>query len=191
VHWAWGGVAGVAVLLAVLWNSGALLGLGGAPDADPADRPPVLRPPLAPAGSPVTWLGDWVRTDGRWIYYRYEVWLPGACEHPTYAVGNWGKEGKIVESPVHCIDQAWLAVDVERLGQGFAIQPSTTYCIGFMYVANSMIHWGRHGSADAPGLNSIRVIAPNGAYNIGFAVVRDGSDRQRVYLTNEYDGPLC
>lgn len=34
VHWAWGGVAGVTVLLAVLWNSGALPGL----DRAPSDR---------------------------------------------------------------------------------------------------------------------------------------------------------
>lgn len=191
VHWAWGGVAGVAVLLAVLWNSGALLGLGGSPDADPVDRPPALHPPLAPAGSPARWLGDWVRTDGRWIYYRYELWLPGACEHPTYALGNWGKDGGSVAIPVHCIDEAWLAVDVKRLGEGFSIHPSTTYCINFVYVAGNTSHWGQHGSEGAPGLNAIRVVAPNGAYNIGFAIVREGTDRRRVYLTNEFDGPRC
>lgn len=191
VHWAWGGMAGVAVLLAVLWNSGALLGLGGSSDADPADHPPVLHPPLAPAGAPVTWLGDWVRTDGRWIYYRYEVWLPGACDHPTYAVGNWGKDGQSVESPVHCIDRAWMAVDVDRLSERFAIRPETTYCINFVYVADNTSHWGQHGSRGAPGLDAIRVVAWNGAYNIGFAIVREAMGRRRVKLTSAYPGPTC
>jgi hypothetical protein len=40
VHWAWGGVAGVTVLLAVLWNSGALPGLDWAPGLEPPDRHP-------------------------------------------------------------------------------------------------------------------------------------------------------
>jgi DNA-binding SARP family transcriptional activator len=40
VHWALGGVAGVTVLLAVLWNSGALPGLDRAPDLDAPDRLP-------------------------------------------------------------------------------------------------------------------------------------------------------
>jgi DNA-binding SARP family transcriptional activator len=191
VHWAWGGVAGVAVLLAVLWNSGALLGLGGSPDADPADRPPVLHPPLAPAGSPARWLGDWVRTDGRWIYYRYELWMPGACDHPTRAVGNWGEDGWSVGSAVHCIDRAWLAVDVVRLGERFEFHPETTYCINFVYVAGNTSHWGQHGSEGAPGLDAIRVVAPNGAYNIGFAIVREAPGRRRVKLTNAYPGPTC
>jgi hypothetical protein len=191
VHWAWGGVAGVAVLLAVLWNSGALLGLGGSPDPDPADRPPGLQPPLAPAGSPARWLGDWVRTDGRWIYYRYELWMPGACDHPTRAVGNWGEDGWSVGSAVHCIDRAWLAVDVERLSERFSIHPETTYCINFVYVADNTSHWGRHGSEGAPGLDAIRVVAPNGAYNIGFAIVREAAGRRRVELTSAYPGPTC
>lgn len=191
VHWAWGGVAGVAVLLAVLWNSGALLGLAGSADPDPAERPPVLHPPLAPAGSPAEWLGDWVRTDGRWIYYRYELWMPGACDHPTRAVGNWGEDGWDVGSAVHCIDRAWLAVDVVRLGERFTIRPETTYCINFVYVAGNTSHWGQHGPLGAPGLDAIRVVAPDGAYNIGFAVVREAPGLRRVKLTNAYPGPTC
>lgn len=52
VPWAWGGVAGVTVLLAVLWNSGALPGLDWAAGIDPRDRPPAPRPPLAPDRRP-------------------------------------------------------------------------------------------------------------------------------------------
>ena len=181
----------MAVLLAVLWNSAALLGLGGSPDAGPADPPPVLHPPLAPAGSPARLLGDWVRTDGRWIYYRYDLWMPGACDHPTRAVGNWGEDGWSVGSAVHCIDRAWLAVDVVRLGERFEIHPETTYCINFVYVAGNTSHWGQHGSEGAPGLDAIRVVAPNGSYNIGFAVVREAPGRRRVMLTNAYPGPTC
>jgi DNA-binding SARP family transcriptional activator len=191
VHWAWGGVAGVAVLLALLWNSGALLGLGGAPHPDPAERPSALQPPLAPAGSAITRLDDWLRTDGRWIYYRYEPWMPGACDHPTRAVGNWGPDGWTVGEPVHCINDMWLAVDVERLGERFSIDPQTTYCINFRYITGNTTWWGQHGSEGAPGLDSIRVVAPNGSYNIGFAIVREGPGRRRVQLTNAYPSPRC
>lgn len=188
---AFGGVAGVAVLLAMLWNGGAFLGTGGMMGSDAADRPPTLHPPLAPAGSPVRWLGDWLRTDGRWIYYRYELWMPGACGHRTRAVGNWGKDGWDVGSPVHCIDDAWLAVDVERVSERFPIAPETTYCINFVYLSGNTSHFGQHGVEAAPGLDSIRVVAPSGAYNIGFAVVREGPGKRRVYLTNAYPGPRC
>ncbi|HYR08431.1 MAG TPA: BTAD domain-containing putative transcriptional regulator [Longimicrobium sp.] len=191
VHWAWGGVAGVAVLLALLWNSGALLGRVWAPEPDPADPPPALHPPLAPAGSAITQLDDWLRTDGRWIYYRYELWMPGACDYPTRAVGNWGDEGWTVGSAVHCIDGAWLAVDVERLGERFSIEPETTYCINFRYIADNTTWWGQHGSEGAPGLDSIRVVASDGSYNIGFAVVREGPGRRHVHFTNAYPGPRC
>lgn len=191
VHQAWGAAAGVAVLLALLWNNGALLGLGEPSDPGAEDRPPALHPPLAPAGSPAVWLGDWLRTDGRWIYYRYELWMPGACDHPTRAVGNWGRDGWTVGSAVHCIDGAWLAVDVERLGERFSIDLDTTYCLNFLYVAGNTSHWGQHGPAGAPGLDSIRVVAPDGSYNIGFAVVREGPGRRRVLLTNTYPAPRC
>jgi DNA-binding SARP family transcriptional activator len=52
IHWAWGGVAGLAVLLALLWNSGALLGVGGVPDATTEERSREVPPPVTPAGSP-------------------------------------------------------------------------------------------------------------------------------------------
>jgi hypothetical protein len=191
VHWAWGGVAGVAVLLALLWNSGALLGRGWGPEADPADPPPALHPALAAPGSPATWLADWLRTDGRWIYYRYELWMPGACDHPTMAVGSWGPDGWSVGSPVHCIDHAWLALDVERLAERFPLAPETTYCINFRYVTGNTTHWGQHGAEGAPGLNDIRVVAPDGSYNIGFAIVRQGPGKRRVHFTNAYPGPRC
>lgn len=48
VHWAWGGVAGVTVLLAVLWNSGALPRLDWMPEIGPPDCPPVPRLPPSP-----------------------------------------------------------------------------------------------------------------------------------------------
>ncbi|HEX6369286.1 MAG TPA: BTAD domain-containing putative transcriptional regulator [Longimicrobium sp.] len=191
LHMAWGAVAGLAVLLALLWNSGVLLGLGWTPEPAPAEPPPALHPPLAPAGSPATRLEDWLRTDGRWIYYRYELWIPGACDHPTRAVGNWGQDGWGVGSAVHCVDGAWLAVDVERLGERFPLGPETTYCINFVYVTSNTSHWARHGSGRAPGLDSIRVVAPNGGDNIGFAIVREGPGQRRVELTNAYPGPRC
>lgn len=190
VHWAWGGVAGLAVLLAVLWNSGTVPGLGGADDPDAAHRPP-LRPPLALPGTPVERLEDWLRTDGRWIYYRYGVYMPGACDHTTRAVGSWGPDGWSVGVAVHCVDEEWLAVDVERLSERFALEPSTTFCLNFVYLAGNASHWGQHGSRGAPGLDDIRVVAPNGAYNIGFAIVRDGPGQRRVVLTNAYSGPRC
>ena len=187
MQWWWG----VMVLLALLWSTGALLGRGRGAGPGPADDPPVLEPPLARAGTPVARLEDWLRTDGRWIYYRYGAYMPGACDHPTRAVGNWGRDGWSVGSPVRCIDEEWLALDVERLGERFSIAPRTTYCINFVYVAGNTSHWGQHGSFAAPGLDSIRVVAPNGSYNIGFAVVREAPGRRRVHLTNAHPGPRC
>ncbi|WP_420130020.1 AfsR/SARP family transcriptional regulator [Longimicrobium sp.] len=191
VHWAWGGLVGIAVLLAVLWNSGALLGVGRAQGFGEGEPPPALHPPLAPAGSPVVWLGDWLRTDGRWIYYRYELWMPGACDHSTRAVGNWGPDEWTVGNTVHCMDDAWLALDVERLGERVSIAPETTYCINFLYITGNTSHYGQHGPRGAPGLDAIRVVAPDGSYNIGFAVVREGPGKRRVQLTNAYRGPRC
>jgi DNA-binding SARP family transcriptional activator len=191
VHWAWGGVAGVAVLLALLWTTGALMGGGWSIDPDPADRPPELAPRLASGAERVARLDDWLRTDGQWIYYRYGAYMPGACDHPTRAVGNWGPDGWSVGTAVHCIDEAWLALDVEHLGERHTIQPETTYCINFLYRTGNASHWGQHGARGAPGLDSIRVVAANGAYNIGFAIVRDGPGRRSVRLTNAYPAPPC
>lgn len=190
LHRAWGAVAGLVLLLAALWSSGALR-LGGAPEMDAGKPPPVLHPPLAPAGAPVAWLGDWLRTDGRWIYYRYEAWMPGACDHPTRAVGNWGPDEWTEGRAVHCIDDAWLAVDVERLGERFSIVPETTYCINFLYRTGNTSHYGQHGRLSAPGLDAIRVVAPDGSHHIGFAVVRAGPGKRRVQLTNAYPAPRC
>lgn len=191
VHSAWGGVAGLAVLLALLWSTGALMGGGWSIDPAPAARPPRPEPPLAPAAAPVARLDDWLRTDGRWIYYRYGAYMPGACDQPTRAVGNWGADGWSEGTPVHCMDGAWLALDVERLGERFAIAPETTYCINFLYRAANASHWGQHGARAAPGLDSIRVVSASGAHNIGFAIVRDGPGRRRVHLTNDYPAPPC
>ncbi|HEX2077934.1 MAG TPA: BTAD domain-containing putative transcriptional regulator [Longimicrobium sp.] len=188
VQWAWGAAA---VLLAVLWSSGARRGGGRAPQRRTDDRPPRLDPPLAGAGDPVARLEDWLRTDGRWIYYRYGAYLPGACEHPTAAVGNWGKDGASEGAGVHCIGEEWLALDVERLGERFAIAPETTYCLDFVYVAGNTSYWGQHGSLGAPGLDEVRMAAADGSYRIGFAVVREAGGRRRVQLTNAYPGPRC
>ncbi|WP_420128415.1 AfsR/SARP family transcriptional regulator, partial [Longimicrobium sp.] len=65
VHWAWGGVAGLAVLLAVLWTTGTLVGGGWRPEGDGTSGPPEPQPPLAARGTPVVRLEDWLRTDGR------------------------------------------------------------------------------------------------------------------------------
>lgn len=189
-HWGWGGVAGVAVLLAVLWSTGGRMGGGWRPDAEPVDGPPEPHPPLAAPGTRVARLEDWLRTDGRWIFYRYGAYMPGACDQRTRAVGNWGVHGWSVGIRVACIDQAWLALDVERLGRRFRISPETTYCLNFLYIIGKTSYWGQHGSLDAPGLDSIRVVAPNGSYNIGFAIVREDG-RRRVRLTNAYPGPRC
>ncbi|HEV3049326.1 MAG TPA: BTAD domain-containing putative transcriptional regulator, partial [Longimicrobium sp.] len=47
VHQAWGGVAWMAVLLAVLWTAGILAGGGWRPEAEGRSGPPVPQPPLA------------------------------------------------------------------------------------------------------------------------------------------------
>jgi hypothetical protein len=189
-HWAWGGAAGVAVLLAVLWSTAGLMGGGWRPDAERVEGPPEPQPPLAAPGTRVARLEDWLRTDGRWIFYRYGTYMPGACDQRTRAVGNWGADGWSAGTRVVCIDQAWLALDVERLGRRFRLSPETTYCVNFVYVIGNTSHWGQHGSLAAPGLDSIRVVAPNGSYNIGFAIVREDG-RRRVRLTNAYPGPRC
>lgn len=189
-HRAWRGVAGIMVLLAVLWSTGARVGGGWRLEPEGVDAPPRPQPPLAAPGAPVARLEDWLRTDGRWIFYRYGTYLPGACDHHTRAVGNWGPHGWSVGDPVHCIDRAWLAVNVERLGRRFRISPQTTYCLNFVYVIGNTSHWGQHGARGAPGLDAIRVAAPSGAYNIGFAVVRE-EGRRRVRLTSAYPGPRC
>lgn len=190
VHWAWGGVAGMAVLLAVLWTTGTLAGGGWRPEAERMSGPPVPQPPLAAPETPVARPEDWLRTDGRWIFYRYGAYLPGACGQRTRAVGNWGRNGRSEDDAVLCIDRAWLAVDVERLGRRFQLSPQTTYCLNFVYGAGDTRRWGQHGVRAAPGLDSIRVAAPNGAYTIGFAIVRAPGGR-RVRLTNAYPGPRC
>jgi DNA-binding SARP family transcriptional activator len=187
-QWAWGAAA---VLLALMWSSGARLSGGRTPARAANDRPPRLDPPLAGTGDPLARLEDWVRTDGRWIYYRYGAYFPAACEHRTRAVGNWGVDGWRVGMDVHCIDEEWLALDVERLRERFALAPETTYCINFVYVAGNTSYWGQHGALAAPGLDSVRVAAPNGAYNIGFALVPEAPGRRRVHLTNAYPGPRC
>jgi DNA-binding SARP family transcriptional activator len=189
VHRAWGGVAGIAVLLAVLWTTGTLAGGGWGPEAEGMSGPPVPQPPLAAPDAPVARLEDWLRTDGRWIFYRYGAYLPGACGKQTRAVGNWGPDGRSEEDAVLCIDRAWMAVDVARLGRRFELSPQTTYCLNFVYVAGDTHWWGQHGVRAAPGLDSIRVAA-NGAYTIGFAIVRAPGGR-RVRLTNAYPGPDC
>jgi DNA-binding SARP family transcriptional activator len=189
-HWAWGGVAGMAVLLAVLWSTGVLAGGGWSPEVEVMNGPPVPRPPLAAPETPVARAEDWLRTDGRWIFYRYGAYLPGACDQRTRAVGNWGPDGRREGDAVVCIDQAWLAVDVERLGRRFHLSPQTTYCLAFVYVAGHTRWWGQHGARAAPGLDSIRVAASNGAYAIGFAIVHEPGGR-RVRLTNTYPGPPC
>jgi hypothetical protein len=107
------------------------------------------------------------------------------------AVGSWGPDGWSVGSPVHCIDNAWLALDVERLAERFSLAPETTYCINFRYVTGNTTHWGQHGAEGAPGLNDIRVVAPDGSSNIGFAIVRQGPGKRRVHFTNAYPGPRC
>jgi DNA-binding SARP family transcriptional activator len=194
-HWAWGGVAGLAVLLAVLWSAGVLVGGGWRPQAEGMEAegmngPSVPRPPLAAPEAPVTRMEDWLRTDGRWIFYRYGTYLPGACGQPTRAVGNWGRDGRREGDAVLCIDRAWMAVDVERLGRRFELSPGTTYCLSFVYAAGDTLRRGEHGARAAPGLDSIRVPAANGVHAIGFAMVREPGGR-RVRLTNAYPGPPC
>jgi hypothetical protein len=157
---------------------------------------PLTRADELPApGSPVRELSDWLITDGRWIYYRYERYMPGACARPprrgTRAVGNFGRGGWTLGPRVVCLNAAWLAVDGERLVQRFRLAPETTYCLQFLYKEDGDNFWGQHGSEDAPGLDSIRVVAPAGEHNIGFAILRRGPGERRIELTHRYPGSDC
>ena len=178
--------------LAVLALSIVLLTRKGAPSPlIESGAPPVASLHLPAPGSPIAALSDWVRTDGRWIYYRYETYMPGACARPTQAAGNWGREGWTSGLPARCIGGAWLAVDLQPLIRRSDVAPQTTYCLNFLYIEDETSFWGQHGAEAAPGLDSIRVVAPNGSYNIGFAAVRDGRGAPRIILTNRYPGPRC
>ena len=183
----------------LLFTSGALavLALGILLMSRKSAPSPVIEsgaPPVAdlPApGSPIAALSDWIRTDGRWIYYRYETYMPGACARRTEAAGNWGREGWTSGLRASCIDGAWLAVDLQPLIRTSDVAPQTTYCLNFLYIEDETSFWGQHGAEAAPGLDSIRVVAPNGSYNIGFAAVCDGRGAPRIILTNRYPGPRC
>lgn len=61
----------------------------------------------------------------------------------------------------------------------------------FLYVEGNTSYWGRHGDENAPGLDSIRVVAPSGAYNIGFAVLSAGPGQSHIELTSRYPGSRC
>ena len=151
---------------------------------------PAVRAEDLPApGSPVNTISDWLRTDGSWIYYRYEHYLPAACRHPTQAIGNFS--GWTDGIPVVCLNAAWLAVDGQRLIEHFSLAPETTYCLQFLYIEGRTSFWGLHGAEGAPGLDSIRVVAPGGSYNIGFAIVRRGPGQHSVELTQRYPAPRC
>lgn len=145
---------------------------------------------LPARGAPVAALSDWIRTDGRWIYYRHERYMPGACTHLTKAAGNWGEDGWTSGPPASCIG-AWLVVDMQPLMDRWELAPQTTYCLNFLYIEDETSYWGQHGAEAAPGLDSIRVVAPNGSYNIGFAAIRDARGAHRIILTNQYPGPRC
>lgn len=153
--------------------------------------PPIRADELPEPGSAINTLSDWLRTDGSWIYYRYERYMPAACRHPTVAVGNFGKVGWTRGTPVACLNSAWLAVDAQRLVDRFLLAPETTYCLQFLYIENGRSLWGKHGADGAPGLDAVRVVAPAGEYNIGFAVVRSAPGQYHVELTNRYPGPDC
>lgn len=182
------GVVGVFAALLGLWF---LMNSRRPTAALSDDPPPITEAELPPASSPITKLSDWLRTDGRWLYYRYAQFLPGACEHETQAVGNFAPEGWSTGLLVHCLGEVWLAVDGLRLAERFGLGPETTYCMNFLYVEDNRSYWGQHGAEAAPGLDSIRVVAPNGTYNIGFAVLRDDQGKKRIILTNEYPGSRC
>jgi hypothetical protein len=183
-------VAGLgAVLMIVLGVGIAIL---GHPETETLVQMPLVRVEELPApASPIRALSDWVRTDGRWIYYRYERYLPAACRHGTVAVGNFGPNGWTRGVPVACLNAAWLAVDGQRLIERFSLAPETTYCLQFLYIEDGTSFWGQHGAEGAPGLDSIRVVAPSGAYNIGIAITRDAPGQRRVELTHRYPGARC
>ncbi|WP_420130464.1 AfsR/SARP family transcriptional regulator [Longimicrobium sp.] len=153
--------------------------------------PPIRADQLPAPGSPIRTLSDWLRTDGQWIYYRYERYMPAACQHETRAVGNFGRNGWTRGIPVACLNAAWLAVDGERLIRRFSLAPETTYCLQFLYTENQTAFWSQHGPENAPGLESIRVVAPAGEYNIGFAVLRSGPGKRYIELTHRYPASRC
>jgi hypothetical protein len=67
-------------------------------------------------------------------------------------------------------------VDGQLLVERFSLAPETTYCLQFLYVDHGTSYWGQHGAQRAPGLDSIRVVAPGGEYNIGWAILRGPVD---------------
>ncbi|HEX8670431.1 MAG TPA: hypothetical protein VF710_01005, partial [Longimicrobium sp.] len=167
------GRAALAGLTAALLMSAASEWIRGSRRAEPLVRmPPIHADELPAPGSPVRGLSDWMRTDGRWIYYRYEQYMPGACHHKTMAVGNFDLDGWDQGVRVVCLNSAWLAVDGQLLVERFSLAPETTYCLQFLYVDHGTSYWGQHGAQRAPGLDSIRVVAPGGEYNIGWAILR-------------------
>jgi hypothetical protein len=177
-----------AALLVIL----GVLAIRGRQPSDSLVRMPPIRAEQLPApGSPIRTLSDWVRTDGQWIYYRYEDYMPGACQHETHAVGNFAPNGWTDGIPVVCLNAAWLAVDGQRLIRKFSLAPETTYCLQFLYIDHKTSHWGQHGRESAPGLDSIRVVAPGGAYNIGFAIFRTGPEQWHIELTSRYPSSRC
>jgi hypothetical protein len=182
----WAGIA--TALLVVL---GVLVIRGKQPSHLPVRMPPIRAGQLPAPGSPIRTLSDWVRTDGQWIYYRYERYMPAACQHETQAVGNFGRNGWTKGIPVVCLNGTWLAVDGERLIRKFSLAPETTYCLQFLYIEDQTSFYSQHGPENAPGLDSIRVVAPGGEYNIGFAVLRTAPGEWHIELTHRYPSSRC
>ena len=186
-----------SAIMALAMSSVLLLAIGiwfhgrtGAPEPLIV-MPPIRGDELPAPGSPLRRLSDWLRTDGRWIYYRYERYMPGACSHSTVAAGNFGKTSWQSGVPVACLNAAWLAVDGNRLIERYSLAPETTYCLQFLYIDNGTSIWGQHGAEGAPGLDSIRVVAPAGEYNIGFAVIRDAPGQRHIELGHRFPGSRC
>ena len=157
----------------------------------PNSPPESIRIALPKPGSRIQSLGDWIRTDGRWIYYRYESFMPGACNGGIEAVGNWSEDSWDVGLPIVCLDEAWLAWDVHQFREREALDAETTFCVNFARPQNGTRVWGQHGAQRAPGIEQIAVLSPHGDRNIGFAVARDAQGAPKVVLTNKFPGPRC
>jgi hypothetical protein len=181
------------------------VGTTNAPHVSPTDEfprpgthlPGVRRTGPVPAAfndNPVS-ISDWVQTDGRYIYYRYDLYLGDECCDRVRAVGNWPGRGWEWNRGlrVERLDSNWFRVDMfPLLRSPFDARTGVTYCVNFW---DGRRRWGMHGSEEAPGLHerdtpSIVVYSPAGDRNIGFAFTTHAGQTV-VELTNRFRGARC
>lgn len=161
-------------------------------DADPAEGADTAggaeapeRPPAHMAASPA--LDSWLRAAGLTVFYRYLEMLPTACDEDAVPVveGNWTplEEGLATA----CLENGWLAFDLEPLLRERRIVANVTYCLDVRLESGER---GGHADLPASAFPSVRTSAHAreegvpGAL-IGFRVVREGSQARIVFTDEE------